>query len=163
MISKKIQDQLNGQLGAELHSAYAYFAMATYCRLDTRPGAAKWFDIQSREEMGHAKKIYDYLIEQGAEVKLAALASPKVDFKSILEVFEYALAQEKNISESIRKLMNSSVEEKDFATQIFLQWFVTEQVEEESLITDVLTTIKRLGDSESALCLVDRYLSERAE
>jgi ferritin len=162
MISKKMAEALNAQINKELYSSYLYLAMAAYCRSEGLGGFAKWLGIQSSEERGHAMKIFGYLEDQGARVQLAAIAAPATEFGSARRVFEETLAHEQFITASIHALVDLAIKEKDYATQGMLQWFVSEQVEEESVAADIVAKLKMIGGDVRGIFMVDRELGARA-
>lgn len=163
MIGKKIEKALNAQINKELYSAYLYLAMsADACALGLK-GTSGWFHVQYQEETAHAEKIYKYLLEQGATVELGAIEKPKTGFKSLLSLFEATLKHERFITQSIHELMDLAVSEKDYATQILLQWYVKEQVEEEANDNDILTTLKMAGSSTGTLLMIDKQLGKRTK
>lgn len=162
MISKKMAEALNAQINKELYSSYLYLAMAAYCRSEGLGGFAKWLGIQSSEERGHAMKIFGYLEDQGARVQLAAIAAPATEFGSARRVFEETLAHEQFITASIHALVDLAIKEKDYATQGMLQWFVSEQVEEESVAADIVAKLKMIGGDARGIFMVDRELGARA-
>jgi ferritin len=162
MISKKMLENLNRQLNREYSSHYIYLAMSAYCRALGMDGAAHWMRVQATEEMGHAMKFFDYVEQQQARVTLAAIDQPADKFKSIQEAFDKTLAHERYITKSINELMDLAHQEKDYATQTFLQWFVTEQVEEEANAQTIVDRIKMIGDSTSGLLYLDKELGKRA-
>lgn len=162
MISRKMQDKLNEQLKKELYSSYLYLAMSVSAKAISLDGFAKWLRLQADEEREHGMKIFDYLEEQQAEVKLATIEEPPGQYKSMLDVFEKTLAHEKYVTQSINELMMLAVEEKDFATQAFLQWFITEQVEEESEAQTMVDKLRMVGESVGGLFQLDRHAGERA-
>lgn len=161
MISAKMQDALNRQIQAEFQSAYLYLAMSAYCESKNLKGFAHWLKVQYQEETGHALKILNYLLERGGVVELKAIEAPSAEFGSPAEVFEKVLAHEQHVTSLINKLYETAVEEKDLATQVFLQWFITEQVEEEASASDVLERIKMIGDRSSAILYLDKELGKR--
>lgn len=161
MISKKMTDALNEQIKKELYSSYLYLAMSAYCAEQGLAGFAKWLGMQSSEERGHAMKMYAYLQEQGASVKLKAIDEPPAKFGSGQKVFEDVLGHEKFITASICKVMDLAVAEKDYATQGLMQWFINEQVEEESIAADILGKLKMVGGDARGLFMVDRELGAR--
>jgi ferritin len=163
MIGKKIEKALNVQINKELYSAYLYLAMsADACALGLK-GTSGWFHVQYQEETAHAQKLYKYLLEQGATVELDAIEKPKTGFKSLLSLFEATLKHERFITRSINELMDLAVSEKDYATQILLQWYVKEQVEEEANDNDILTMLKMAGSSTGTLLMIDKQLGKRAK
>ena len=161
MFSKKMQKALNDHLNAELYAAYLYLAMAAYFESTHLPGFANWMRLQSREEMGHAMRFYEYINERGGRVELQAIDKPPVNFKSPLAVFEEALKHERVVSKEIDKLFDMARKEKDYASEVFLQWFVTEQVEEEKSAGEVVEALNMIGDQRPALLMYDRELGKR--
>lgn len=161
MVSKKMQDALNGQMNAELYSAYLYLAMAAYYEDSDLPGFANWMRVQAQEEMTHAMKFYDYLVQRGARVVLDTIEKPPFEWDSPLDVSEHVLAHEKKVTGLINNLVNLAMEEKDHATNNFLQYFVAEQVEEEESVGSVLQKVKLASDSSSGLLMVDSELAQR--
>ncbi len=161
MISKNMAEALNKQLNNELYSAYLYLSMSSYCNYVGLKGASNWFMVQYQEEMVHFMKFYDYLNSQAVHVQLAALDAPPAEFGSLLSMFEQALTHEQFITGAINEWMELAVGEKDHATQIFLQWFVTEQVEEEQNAGDVIARLKMAGETGAGLLMVDAELAAR--
>ncbi len=156
-----MEEALNKQVNAEFYSAYLYLAMAAYFESIDLAGCAKWMYAQTQEEMVHGMKIYDFINERGGRVKLEAIEAPQVEWESPLAVFEHAYSHEQHVTSLINDLMNLAIEEKDHATQIFLQWFVTEQVEEEASANEVVQKLKLAGASSGGLFMVDRELGQR--
>jgi len=161
MLSEKMQDALNGQLNKEMYSAYLYLAMSAYSTYIGLKGFANWFMVQYQEEMMHAMKIYDYINNQGGQVKLMAIEQPLTEFKSPMDMFEKTLEHEKFITKSINELVDLAIAEKDHATNIFLQWFVTEQIEEESNDKDIIARLKLIGKDGNGLLMLDKELAAR--
>ena len=161
MINGRVEKALNAQFAEELRSAYAYLAMSAYCEEQKLPGMAHWLRAQFEEETGHAMKFYGFITDRGGRVRFEALERPTEDFKSALNVFETALDQEKRVTESINTLYSVTAEERDYASQAFLDWFVTEQVEEEKTVTDVVDSLQRVGDKGEGLFLLDKELGGR--
>lgn len=161
MLSKAIQDAINEQIKNELHSAHQYLSMSAYCESVTLPGFAHWMRAQAQEEREHAMKFYDFLLNRNGRVILQAIDQPVVEFGSPVEVFEQALDQEQKVTAQINELYGLTTRENDYASQVFLQWFVTEQVEEEKNVGDVLETLTMLGDEGEALFLFDKELGKR--
>ena len=161
MLSEKMQDALNGQLNKEMYSAYLYLAMSAYSTYIGLKGFANWFMVQYQEEMMHAMKIYDYINDQGGQVKLMAIEQPLTEFKSPMDMFEKTLEHEKFITMSINELVDLAIAEKDHATNIFLQWFVTEQIEEESNDKDIIARLKLIGKDGNGLLMLDKELAAR--
>lgn len=161
MISNKMQDALNKHLNAELFSSYLYLSMAAYFESTNMKGFANWMSKQSQEEYGHAMKFYKYLIDVGAKVDLAAIEKPEAKWTTAKQVFDEALSHEKKITKMINDLADLAVTEKDHATNIFLHWFVTEQVEEVASVEDIVYKFELIGDNKSGLFMLDRELSQR--
>jgi ferritin len=161
MLSKTIQDAMNEQIKNELYSAYLYLSMSAYCEAANLPGFAHWMRVQAQEEEAHAMKFYDFIYERGGRVVLQAIDQPPVEFQSPLHVFEQTLEHEQKVTAMIHDLYALAVQEKDYASQAFLQWFVTEQVEEEGSATQILETLKMIGDKGQALIMLDRELGKR--
>ncbi|MDZ7763871.1 MAG: ferritin [Melioribacteraceae bacterium] len=163
MISKKMQDALNKQINAEFYSSYLYLAMAAHFEDTNMNGFANWMSMQSAEEYGHAMKIYNYLNNVGAKVELHAIDQPKSGWNEPVDAFKDALNHEKKVTKMINDLADLAVEEKDHATNIFLHWFVTEQVEEVASVEDIVTKFEMIGDNKGALFMFDRELGQRQE
>lgn len=161
MISKKMTDALNEQVNKEMYSAYLYMAMSAYAAEIGLKGFANWFMVQYHEEMFHAMKIYEYIQRQGEPAVLEAIAKPPQQFESALDMFNQTLAHEQYITQSINDLMELAVGQKDHATQIFLHWYVTEQVEEEENDNDIIARLKLIGDNPHGLLMLDRELAGR--
>ena len=161
MISKKMADALNKHMNLELFSAHLYLSMSSCSNEMGLKGAANWFMVQYREEMVHFMKFYTYLIDQGINISLPAGKAVPNRYKSLLEMFEKTLAHEQLITACINELTEQAVKEKDHATQIFLQWFVTEQIEEENNDRDLIAKLKLVGDHGVALFMIDNELAAR--
>ena len=161
-IGKKMTDALNGQIKEELFSAYLYFAMAADYESKDWPGVASWMKVQVQEEMGHALKIYNWINERGGKAVFEAIDKPQESWESALELFEAALKHEQHITACFYDLVKTAREEGDIATEIFLQWFVTEQVEEESNASEIVGKIRKVQDSKNGMYLLDKELSVRA-
>jgi ferritin len=161
MLKKSLLDALNQQINHEMYSGYFYMSMATYCESINLKGAASWLKNQSKEEWAHAMKLYDYVTDAGEKVALEAIAKPPSEFKSLLNIFETVLEHEKKVTAGINKLYELSLKENDYATQIYLQWFVTEQVEEEKNASEIIAQLKMVGDHPVSLLMMDRQLGSR--
>ncbi len=161
MIAKKIQDALNTQLNAEFYSSYFYLSMSAYFESNDLQGFSRWFRVQANEEYAHAMKIFNYIYQIGGEVKLMKIDGPKTDWDSFLEVFQDTFEHEQKITKSINELLDLAIIEKDHATVNFLQWFVSEQVEEEATAQQNVKKMKMIGDSKSGLFMLDRELVNR--
>jgi ferritin len=161
MISKKMLQGLNKQLNNELYSAYLYLSMSSYSNFIGLKGAANWFMVQYQEEMTHFMKFYNYVNSQGEHVDLAAMDAPPSEFGSLLSMYQQTLKHEQFITASINDWMELAIQEKDHATQIFLQWFVIEQIEEESNDNDIIAKLKLVGDTGPGLLMIDNELAAR--
>lgn len=161
MLSERMRDALNEQLNKEIYSAYLYLSMSAHSTFIGLKGFANWFMVQYQEEMLHAMKIYDYVNSQGGKVKLKEVAQPPTDFGSPLEMFEKTLEHEKFVTQRINNLVNLAIEEKDHATNIFLQWFVTEQIEEEANDNEIIAKLKLVAKDANGLFMMDNELATR--
>ncbi len=161
MLSKKVEKALNDQLNMEYSSAYVYQAMAAYFSEINYSGFAAWMGNQAEEERSHGRKIYDYILERGGKVVLSEIRAPKSQYKSVLEVFEDSLKHEKAVTKSIEKLYVLARDEKDLGTEIFLQWFITEQIEEESTIESIIEKFKMLEGTKTGLYLLNKEMGAR--
>ena len=161
MLSKTMQDALNKQINAETYSAYLYWSMSAALEKMNLPGFANWMRIQAQEEMVHAVKFYQYIIERGGEVTLTAIDGPKTQWKDLKEVFADTLTHEQHVTSLINGLMDLAIDERDHAAKIFLQWFVSEQVEEESTAQETIAKIELAGDSKGGLYMLDKEMATR--
>jgi len=162
MLSKKMQKALNEQINAEIFSSYLYLSMTAYFEQENWTGFAHWMEKQSAEEYGHAMKIFEFVNEVGGKVELEVIEKPKSEWKSVLNVFEESLKHELMITDKINNLYNMASTEKDHASGIFLQWFVTEQVEEVNTVEQIIHKLKMIGEHKGALYMLDRELGSRA-
>lgn len=160
MISKKMQAAMNRQLNREIFSAYLYLSMAAYFDSINLPGFSNWMKIQVREEMVHAMKFYDHINEREGQVIMQDIEAPETKWDSPQAAFEHTLKHEQTVTGLINDLVNLSIEEKDHASNNFMQWFVTEQVEEESSANNILQKIKLAGDG-AGLFMLDQELAQR--
>jgi len=161
MISERMQEALNGQLNAELYSSYLYLSMAAYFLDQNMGGCASWMRVQAQEEDMHAMKFYNFINERGGRVVLKTIDGPPTEWDSALAAFEAVLEHEQKVTGLINELVELALAEHDHATNIFLQWFVTEQVEEEDSANDVIQQIKMVGGAEGGLFMLDRELGQR--
>ena len=161
MISGKLEKALNKHLNLELYSAYLYAAMAAYFEHKNLNGFAHWMRLQVQEEMVHATKFYAYIHDIGGRVELDGIAKPPADYKSPLAIFEDAYGHEQTVTKAIYKLMDLALAESHHATSTFLQWFVTEQVEEEKVADDIVKRLRLVGSSPEGLFMMDRELGAR--
>lgn len=163
MLSKRLQTALNEQIVRELESAYVYLSMCAYFEAQNLRGMARWMRQQAQEEINHAMKIFDFVTDRGGRVELGAIAKPPTHFQSPLDAFEKALAHEQKITDSINKLYDLADDEDDYPTEVMLQWFIEEQVEEEKSASEVIEQLKLVGDEGAGLFLLDQKLGQRAE
>ena len=161
MLSKKMESALNGQLNAELFSSYLYLSMAACFESTNMQGMAKWMKVQAKEEEGHAMKFFDYIVDRGGRVKLAAIEAPESEWASPLAAFEAAYAHEQKVTGMIGELVKMAKDEGDAATGIFLQWFVTEQVEEEKNADEIVQKLRMVKEAMPALLMLDAVLGKR--
>ena len=161
MLKDKMAQALNKQINEELFSAYLYLSMSAYFESIGLKGFSSWMMVQYKEETEHAMRIYNYLISQGARVKLSAIDEPEHNWKSPLDVFEATLRHEQHITECINKLVDIAEELKDRATNNFLQWFIDEQVEEEETAREIIDKLKLIEGSKNALFMIDKELGQR--
>jgi ferritin len=161
VISQRIEEAFNGQLNAELYSAYLYLSMAAYFQSINLPGFANWMRVQEQEERVHALGFYDYIISRQGRVKLLPIEGPATEWQSPLDMFETAYRHEQKVTGLINNLVNLALDERDHAANIFLQWYVNEQVEEEANTNDVAQKIKLMGGTGNSLFLIDRELATR--
>ena len=161
MISEKMGAALNTHLNMELYSAQLYLSMSSYANFIGLKGAANWFMVQYQEEMVHFMKFYGYINSQGEHVRLGPMAASPSEFASFLDLFEKTLAHEQTITGCINGLMDLASEEKDHATRIFLQWFVTELIEEEENDREIIAKLKLIGDNGQGLLMLDNELGAR--
>ena len=161
MISKKMADALNKHMNVELASANLYLCMSS-CSSDMGlKGAANWFMVQYREEMTHFMKFYTYLVDQGVNVSILAAKAVPNAYKSLLDMMQKTLAHEQMITGCMNELSELAVNEKDHATRIFLQWFVTEQIEEENNDRDLIAKLKLVGDNGQGILMIDAEMAQR--
>lgn len=161
MISKDMQSALNEQVNKEFYSAYLYLAMSAYCNTIGLPGFATWMRFQYEEEILHVTKMYDYILNQGGVVELKQIDQPPKEFGTPLDIFEKTLEHEQFVTKSIHDLMGLAMDVRDFATQTFLQWYVSEQVEEEANVNDILAPLRMVGNDKSGLMMIDQKLGQR--
>ena len=163
MINKKMIEAFNGQLNAELYSAYLYLSMSACLASQNLPGFAAWMRVQTKEELEHAMKFYDHIIARGGKVQLKAIEPPPTDWEGPLAVFEHTCKHERKVTGLINDLVSLAKSEADTESGQFLQWFVDEQVEEEENVGKVLKMVKKAGDSHSQLQALDRELAKRGQ
>ncbi len=162
-LNRKIEEALNQQIQSEFYSSYVYLSMSGYSDSQNLPGFAAWMRAQSEEERGHAMRLFDYVQNRGGRVRLTSIAEPKSDFESPRVMFEEALVHEQSVTRTIHELYRLAQEEKDYPTEVELQWFVQEQVEEEKTIQDILAQLGMIGDHPAALVMLDHRLGGRTD
>ncbi|HOU12677.1 MAG TPA: ferritin [Anaerolineae bacterium] len=160
-LSKNMENAINKQIQAESYSAYLYLAMAAYCDSVSMPGYAHWLREQCEEELEHAMKFYHYVVERGGRVVLEAIQQPPVEFGSLLGLAEEVYAHEQKVTSLIHALYDVAVAEKDYASQVFLQWYIKEQVEEEDHARTIVEQFKMAGGHPNILFMLDRQLGAR--
>jgi len=161
MIGKPMQDAMNEQINKEMFSSYLYLSMAAYFEDKNLPGFSNWMRIQADEEREHAMKFYDFILERGGRVNLKAIDAPRTDWDSTLEVAEEVAAHEAKVTASINELYELALKEKDYPAQIMLQWFITEQVEEENNAAEIVANLKLIEERGTAVLMLDNRLSKR--
>ena len=161
MISEKMEKAFNDQINAEFYSEYLYLSMLSYFETLNLKGFVNWMTVQIQEEHAHAMGMFNYVHERGGKVELEAIEKPETKWESPLEVFEHVLKHEQLVTSKINALMDVAESEKDRAALSFLDWYLKEQVEEESSVGKVLATLKLIGDDKNALLLLDKDLATR--
>jgi len=161
MISKTVQEAINNQINKEIFSSYLYLSMAAYFEEKNLSGFAHWMRLQTNEENQHAMKFFDYLVDRGGRVNLGAIAAPRGDWATSLEAFQQVLEHEEKVTASINELYELAQKEKDFPTKILLQWFISEQVEEEKNASDIIQQLKMIEAHGTAVLMLDKQLGKR--
>lgn len=161
MMSKKIQDALNAQINLEQYSAQLYLAMSAHCERRSFRGFAHWLRVQAQEETKHALKLVDFVLDRGGHLELTTVAAPGSDFGGVTQVFEKILEHEKGISTKIAALFELSRTERDYASEIALQWYVTEQVEEEANVGQIVDQLKAIGEQGGGIWYLDSKMGKR--
>lgn len=161
MLSEKLVAKLNEQLNYEFYSSHLYLSMAAYCAGENLDGFANFFLVQAEEEKFHGMKFFHFIDDKDATIRFSGFEDPSAEYQSVLHVFEEALKHEKFVTKNIYALMELATEEKEYATISFLNWFVDEQVEEESMFNNLIQKIKAAASDPSALLLLDMELAKR--
>jgi ferritin len=161
MLNEKVEAALNEQLNKEIFSAYLYFSMSAWFSSRSLKGFANWMHIQGLEELTHSQKFFDFIVERGGRVRLSDIEAPRVEWDNSMEIYTETLKHEEFVTESINKLVSVARESVDNATEIFLQWFVTEQIEEEGNVNEIIDRLKMAGDNPSALLMLDSEMGKR--
>ena len=162
MIPQPVAAAFNAQLNRELYSSYFYLALSAYSESMGLRGIAKWFMAKHNEELTHAIKFYRYLVDQDAAVTLASIAAPRSEFGGVVDAFEQTLSHERLVTRSIHELVDVARDNRDHASEIFLHWFVTEQIEEEAVVNDILSRLRLVGEGGEGLYLMDKELEQLA-
>ena len=162
-MNQDVLQGINKQINREFYAAYLYLAMSAHFETRSLEGFAGWMLAQAREEKNHAMRLYDHLVERGVQVELGPIDAPGTDFGSPLEIFEAALEHERRVTEWIHELYDAAVDAHDHAAQLVLEWFVTEQVEEEDSVGTIVDQLRMAGDNQAAILMLDRELGARAE
>jgi ferritin len=161
MIGKAMQNAMNEQINKEFFSSYLYLSMAAYFEDRNLTGFAHWMRLQADEEREHAMKFYDFILDAGGHVQLKAIAAPETEWKSNLEVAEQVAAHEGKVTASINDLYELALKEKDYAAQVMLQWFISEQVEEEKNAAELVAKLRLIEERGTAVLMLDHRLSKR--
>jgi ferritin len=161
MIGKAMQDAMNEQINKELFSSYLYLSMAAHLETKNLPGFAHWMRVQEAEEREHAMKFFDFIIETGGDVSLKAIDAPKKTWGSLLELAEEVAAHEAKVTASINALYELALKEKDYPAQVMLQWFISEQVEEEKNAAEIVASLKMIEAKDTAVLMLDKRLGKR--
>jgi len=156
-----MQDAINDQIQKELYSSYLYLSMSAYFADKSLSGFAHWMRVQEAEEREHAMKLYDFILERGGRVMLKAIDAPKTEWSSTLEVAEEVAVHEAKVTASIYALYETALKEKDYPTQIMLQWFISEQVEEEKNAAEIVANLKLIEKGGTAIYVLDHQLGKR--
>ncbi len=161
MLSKRMEEAFNQQINYEFFSEYYYMAMSAYCESVDLPGFASWMMAQALEEHEHALRFYRYMLDRDATPAFAAIDAPPTEYKSILDMFEHVLKHEQFVTQKITELYKIALEENDYPSQVELQWFIKEQVEEEKTAKDIIQQLRWVGDKSTALFMLDQKMAER--
>jgi len=161
-VNDNVRTLVNDQIAHEFHAAYTYLAIAAHFESQNYEGFARWMRAQSKEETEHAMKLFDYLVERGARIELNAIPQPKQDYGTPLEAFRTALEHERKVTGQINEMYEAAVEAKDYPTQVMLQWFIQEQVEEEDNTGTAVDRLEMAGENKAALLFLDGQFGARA-
>ena len=161
-MNDEVRAAIHDQIEHELSAAYLYIAMSAHFDVEALEGFAHWMRLQAQEELGHAMRFFDYLLERGQPVELKPIAAPPTKFGSALEIAETALKHERKVTEQINRIYALAAKHADFATQVQLQWFLSEQVEEENSAETLVERLRMAGDNRAALLILDREVAARS-
>ncbi len=162
-LPKAVLDAMNKQINHEMFSSYLYLSMAAHFEKEGLSGFAKWMRVQSSEEYEHAMKFYKYIFERAGQVTLDMIAKPQTEFKKPLDVMQQVLEHERKVTALITSIYEIALKENDYPSQVMLQWFITEQVEEEKSAEDIIDRLSKVGDSPAMLYMVDAQMGSRAK
>jgi ferritin len=163
MITKTLQNAINEQINKELYSSYLYLSMAAYFEDKNLPGFAKWMYVQAEEERGHGMKLFEHLLERSGKVELKSIAGPQTTWNTSLEVFKHVQEHEAAVTASINTLYELALKEKDYPFQVVLQWFITEQVEEEKNAVEIVQQLELIDAKGTAVLMLDHQLGKRGK
>ena len=161
-LNERVQEALNRHINEEFYASYLYLSMSAYCESLDLPGFAHWLRVQSQEEYAHAMNLFDFVQDREGRVALYPINQPTLEFGAVLDVMQSTLDHEREVSQLIDRLYELTIEERDYPTQVHLQVFITEQIEEEKTTGDVVAKLKMIGDNSSDLLLLDREMATRA-
>ncbi len=161
MMNQTIQDAINRQINAEMGASYSYLAMSAWCERNNFTGSARWLRAQSREEYGHAMRLFDFMLDRNARPDLLKLDQPRGEYKSLAEIFETAYEQEKSVSAQIDALYELAFREKTYPAAVQLEWFLNEQVEEEKTFREIVARLRMVGSDPAGLLEIDNSLGAR--
>ncbi len=161
MISKKLEEAINDQINFEFYSSYIYLAMSAWFKDQNYNGFARWMEIQAREETFHAMKFFNFIFDRGGKVELKAIKQPHGEWKQPLDAFKHAFEHEQTVTSRISNLMDLALQERDHVAAALLQWFITEQIEEEASVRNIVDQMKMMGESKDSIFMLDRELNAR--
>jgi len=161
-ISKTMQDAFNEQIKNEVYSAHLYLAMSAWFEAKELPGFAKWMRAQYIEELTHANKMFDYVVDRDGLVTVPAIAQPPAEFASALDIYEKTLEHERHVTELINNLYRKAAAENDYESMTYLQWFLNEQVEEEKNALHIVEQLKAIGNMQGLLIMLDGHMDKRS-
>lgn len=163
MLSKSVLDKMNAQITHEMYSAYLYLSMAAYFEAENLPGFANWMRVQFKEEQEHAMKFYEYILDRNERVQLQAIPQPPVEFASPQAVFQMSYEHEQKVTALINDIYAAATQANDTASQVFMHWFINEQVEEEKSVLQVVEILNKIGSSVGSLYQLDHRVGKRGE
>ncbi len=161
MLSQKLQDAINRQINSEFYSAHLYLSMAAYCETLSLGGFSHWLKLQYSEELSHALKLFDFIVDRGGRVALQSIDQPPLEFESVASVMRMALGHERSVTAMIDSLYELALAERDYSAHVLLEWFVDEQIEEEKSLTEIIDHLDMVGNDGTGLLIVDSRLMAR--